>query len=195
MKNRLVLVMLIIFVLVLCSCSDGNFPLMVGSKTDRGGYIFYDKGDYEDGWRYLEAAPAGWYGSSIDPLMKFADDNEYIGTTVEALGGGKANTDDLLYGLAFYPAASACNDYTRTVKGKKYDDWFLPSHNELIEMNLRLYQKGLGGLSEGVYWSSTAVVDDSNNKAIAIGINSYSYHYIYTWYRSTTYYVRPIRRF
>jgi len=32
-----------------------------------GGYIFHDKGNYVDGWRYLEAARAGWSGSTYDP--------------------------------------------------------------------------------------------------------------------------------
>ena len=27
-----------------------------------GGDVFYDKGNYSDGWRYLESAPVGWSG-------------------------------------------------------------------------------------------------------------------------------------
>ena len=39
---------------------------------DTGGYVFYDKGEYTDGWRYLEAAPAGWSGSgAVDPAYIF----------------------------------------------------------------------------------------------------------------------------
>lgn len=33
-------------------------PYWVGKTGPAGGYIFYDKGEYSDGWRYLEAAPA-----------------------------------------------------------------------------------------------------------------------------------------
>ncbi len=40
----------------------------IGSLGPAGGYIFYDKGTYSDEWRYLEAAPYGWYSGAVDPL-------------------------------------------------------------------------------------------------------------------------------
>lgn len=33
-------------------------PYVLRDTGPAGGYIFYDKGDYSDGWRYLEAAPS-----------------------------------------------------------------------------------------------------------------------------------------
>jgi hypothetical protein len=40
------------FVFLLCSCVlEGGVP------GPAGGYVFYDKGGYSDGWRYLECAP------------------------------------------------------------------------------------------------------------------------------------------
>ncbi|MDR1126729.1 MAG: DUF1566 domain-containing protein [Treponema sp.] len=40
------------FVFLLCSC-----VLESGVPGPAGGYVFYDKGAYSDGWRYLECAP------------------------------------------------------------------------------------------------------------------------------------------
>jgi len=36
-----------------------------------------------------------------------------------------------------------------------YDDWYLPSIDELSQMNAKLYKKGIGDISKYRYWSST----------------------------------------
>jgi len=38
--------------------TDNSTVYQVGSVGPSGGYVFFDKGSYSDGWRYLEAAPA-----------------------------------------------------------------------------------------------------------------------------------------
>ncbi|MDR0502332.1 MAG: DUF1566 domain-containing protein [Treponema sp.] len=45
-----------------------------------GGYVFYDKGSYSNGWRYLEAAPraAGRLSGETDSTIDFADAQEFI---------------------------------------------------------------------------------------------------------------------
>ncbi|MBU4502161.1 MAG: PEGA domain-containing protein [Nanoarchaeota archaeon] len=45
-------------------------PLTIGRTGPAGGYIFYDKGNYSDGWQYLEAAPASteWKGQRMGKL-------------------------------------------------------------------------------------------------------------------------------
>ncbi len=139
-----------------------------------GGYVFYDKGSFSDGWRYLEAAPAWWSGDKNDPWYMFGyyrassnGSNTTVGTDT-AIGSGKANTRALVsamrnktYSYASgsskeYYAAKVASDYSRTVDGVTYNDWFLPSKDELNEMYQNLHKKNLGGFSDYYnYWSSS----------------------------------------
>ncbi len=143
----------------------------VGDIGPAGGEIFYDKGNYSDGWRYLEAAAAGWSETSYDPSYVFgyyrpADDgtDQVVGTGT-AIGTGEANTKALVSKMgntayndymrrttkAMY-AAKVCADY----RGGGYDDWFLPSKDELDLMYQYLQMNNLAGLSGGrSYWSSS----------------------------------------
>lgn len=50
------------FVFLLCSCM---IVLEGGVPGRSGGYVFYDKGAYSDGWRYMECAP-GDIGGKVD---------------------------------------------------------------------------------------------------------------------------------
>jgi hypothetical protein len=143
----------------------------VGDIGPSGGYIFYDKGRYSYGWRYLEVAPAGWSGETEDPKAVFgyyrSSKDGYLMTvdTVERIGYGKENTEALVLAMksAAYSsdrgsattaqyAARICTDY----QGGGYNDRFLPSAEELK----LLYQKNhlsnnLGGFSADNYWSSS----------------------------------------
>jgi uncharacterized protein (TIGR02145 family) len=48
-------------------------------------------------------------------------------------------------------------------------DWFLPSHDELMEMHAELYHYSVGGFSDVQYWSST---ETSATEASAIAMNT-----------------------
>jgi len=132
----------------------------IGGKGPAGGIIFYDAGieqkvNYEDSqgnyvvytWRYLEAAPKDSSDSKAWGPTSHADPQE------TEVGSGRANTDTLLKTSNRYYAAGACADYG---DGTAYDDWFLPSLEELELMYKNLKEKGLGGTwgSES-YWSSS----------------------------------------
>lgn len=124
-----------------------------------GGYIFYDKGNYRDGWRYLEAAPAGWSGSAEDPRKVWGGSWTTVGGTGTAIGTGKSNTDKIVakfgnaepYEKKPDYAAKLCADY----RGGGHDDWFLPSKDELNQIYSNLYLNNLGSFSDGYYWSSS----------------------------------------
>jgi hypothetical protein len=118
----------------------------------RGGIVFYILQDGDPGYdpnvqhglimapinlTPLIGAPWGCFGT------------EY-GTTSKKIGTGQYNTELIVTscdetGLA----AKIC--YNLVFNG--YDDWFLPSYNELSK--LMQYNALFGGLPEGVYWSSS----------------------------------------
>jgi len=112
-----------------------------------GGWIFYDKGTYSDGWRYLEAAPEnqgrkkwGCQGMSIN------------GAKATDVGTGMSNTQAIIRGCSEAgTAARLCIAY----RGGGKSDWFLPSKDELYLM-LKNLKKCVGrGLAGNRFWSSS----------------------------------------
>ena len=96
-----------------------------------------------------------WYDGDFNTLPE-------TGATSTAIGTGSSNTDAIIVaqGSGSY-AAQLCADYSVTVDGITYDDWFLPSKDEL---NLLYLQHTLiGGFTDDVtteiygdyYWSSS----------------------------------------
>jgi hypothetical protein len=134
--------------------------LKVGDRGPAGGIVFYDKGYFDD-WRYLEAAPAdlqnaawGLWGLSGEDIID----------TVTGIGAGKWNTDLIIAALnqrkEIGKASQICKSFNRGV----YNDWFLPSKDELDLMYKNLKQRGLGGFSNNWYWSS------SRGSSVALGL-------------------------
>jgi len=122
----------------------------IGDTGPAGGIIFYDKGNNSGGWRYLEAAP-------VDIAQRLFMSSE--GISIEAqrsVGTGKSNTQAIMIqannkGGGFGWAAQACVAYT--LNG--FNDWFLPSRDELNFMYGNLHMRNLGGFNPDWYWSST----------------------------------------
>ena len=206
------------------------------------GYVFYDKGYYSDGWRYLEAAPAdlkvidgvpsvdstidgyssasagfpfGYYKKGSVSYCYVSGGTVYSESdcTRTGIGTGKINTQllvsamgDEAYSNSYGTdktknyAARLCDVLEYTADGITYDDWFLPSKDELNLMffNLNLLIAGLGG-SAGFtyyYWSSS----EGNNTFDAwyqnfSHVDSINYGSQVDGSRYITNYVRPVRVF
>jgi hypothetical protein len=133
---------------------------------------------------YLEAAPSGWNGGS-EPARSWAQDTpvNYRGTAVNnasspatatatAIGWGYRNTRAIiLQGNSDIAtsAAALADSYTVTVSGVAYDDWFLPSKDELNQMCK---------WQQGVAWTSDATVCTGgtlNSGTGAAGFDSFFY--------------------
>jgi hypothetical protein len=125
----------------------------VGDTGPAGGIVFYDKGNNSGGWRYLEAAPASTEVKTFWASEEFPVDSIL---NVRAMGTGKSNTAFIMRqaaskGGGFDWAAEVCD----ALSINDYDDWFLPSQDELHMMYGNLARRGLGEFKAEWYWSST----------------------------------------
>ena len=111
----------------------------VGDRGPAGGIVFYDKGEFSDGWRYLEAAPAetefraecGTYGETV------------TGTNT-GIGFGRRNTALMAEKLRALGKSDGAAQSCASLNHAGFNDWFLPSKDELDLMFKNLSENGLG---------------------------------------------------
>lgn len=111
---------------------------VVGETGPAGGFIFYDKGKKNDGWRYLEAAPEDLKGSTanINDDVYFSTVCIATGETYDGFGEGLKASELLLSRCdGEYMAARVALNYS--IKG--YDDWYLPTITEFKELDKAHY--------------------------------------------------------
>jgi len=127
----------------------------IGDIGPAGGIIFYDKGNDSGGWRYLEVAPAY---TDREPGNTPSGVRNDLGTIRDRrLGAGKENTTMIMRildrsGGAINTAPWICVNLE--VNG--FNDWFMPSLDELILLYTNTYAKdGSGGFRSLKYRSST----------------------------------------
>ena len=116
-----------------------------------GGWIFYDKGYYSSGWRYLEAAPA----STEWTYKEWGGNGTLIGVTETGIGIGQSNTTKIVTWLNSHSETGKAAQLCDALVYSGYSNWFLPSRNELNLMYENLYVFGVGGFESGDYWSSS----------------------------------------
>ncbi len=124
---------------------------VIGATGPAGGHVFYDKGNYSGGWRYMEAAPVTTEWTN----KQWGAYGTFIGGTSTGIGTGKTNTTTIVTWLnnnsEFDRAAQLCDSL---VFGGK-EDWFLPSKDELNLMYTYLKLNGIGGFVKERYWCSS----------------------------------------
>lgn len=111
-----------------------------------GGIVFYIDGTGQHG--LISATADQSSGANSGCYMT------YIGGTLTAIGSGQNNTLIIL-GSCGEPGIAALICYDLVLNG--YDDWFLPSKDELNEMYLQ--KNVIGGFSNAYYLSSSEFDD------------------------------------
>lgn len=176
--------------------ASNNFQLRVtgdiGDTGPGGGTIYYYSSvGFSCGptrtstCKYLEAAPAGWISNadtstsrtwaqaSLQSSAVFSDTS-----TIYSIGAGYQNTIAIINqgnSDSSTSAAALARSYTSTVSGTTFNDWFLPSKDELNQMckwQANIYgvsasvvcnsdftrvNTGIGasGFASGTYWTSS----------------------------------------
>jgi TolB-like protein len=125
----------------------------IGDTGPAGGLIFYDKGNNSGGWRYLEAAPVEAEFRAVWNVRDVHVDN-----TQPNIGTGRRNTQVIVEKFSqtsgeWDTAAQKADDLVY----KGFDDWFMPSKDELDQMYGNLKRKNLGDFKNEWYWSSTEI--------------------------------------
>lgn len=132
--------------------TDNNAVRKIGPA---GGIVFYDQGNNTDGWRYMEvgrsygglpAAGEEWTNPFWSNLL-----NQDLGTTEIAIGTGKHNSLKIVTQEGHTDsAAKRCFD----LEDGGFNDWFLPSNEELQKVGDSIHAQGLGDFGWD-YWTST----------------------------------------
>lgn len=135
------------------SATTMSQPLFYPGMSYQGGEFFYmyqpgDAGYVAGELHGLIAAPSDQSNSA-----GWGCDENYLGLTSEAIGKGKPNTEAIVnncVSLKSSHAAQICADLV--LNG--YNDWFLPSKDELYQLFLQ--KAAVGGFTQdNNYWSST----------------------------------------
>ena len=151
------------------------------TRGPAGGWVVYDKGEYSDGWRYLEVAPYDMTVENGRPILeessnwpKFflmgyckdldSGEIEYFNTST-AIGTGYENTQKIysMMGDAAYTSLES-NETTDQYAARLvslleyggYDDWFIPSRDEWECVRSAIGVYGEGNFNQNFfYWGST----------------------------------------
>ena len=124
--------------------------VLLAMRGQAGGYVFLDKGNYANGWRYMELAPA--YTEAVAQWGTYKVD---VKDTLPDVGSGKKNTQLIFAKLILLGGSGRAVQLCLNLNVGGYNDWFLPSIYEMTWIDHNLNKKGLDNFQWGMYWSST----------------------------------------
>jgi len=149
--------------LILRQSCETTAPYAIGATGQAGGIVFYDKGFYSNGWRYIEVG-----AEDIGFFEWGCADSDIVFSSSATIGNGLynsvaiANFHDSLDN--FYENPAICNLLNNgTVSARKallkdaggFKDWFLPTTAELQLVYENIKVPGGGNFAETLYWTST----------------------------------------
>jgi hypothetical protein len=141
------------FLICLCLLSgavSAQTSYRIGDTGPAGGFIFFDKGNAADGWRYLEAAPGDFRVQAEWGTM-----GVMIEETGIDIGYGKQNTRLIVMFAGQYGEQERAAQLCDSLSFNGADDWFLPSISELGLMYQNLVNVANTGFRQDWYWSSS----------------------------------------
>lgn len=149
----------------------------IGQMGPGGGIVAFDKGEFTNGWRYIEVAAQDsiieeW--GCFNGLVTDANYNQ-VGTGYQnsvAITNFHNELTDYFTNPAICSSLSngsvSAKTAVNTIINTK-DDWFIPSQMELQLIYTNLHTAGLGNFATAVYWSST---EDSVSKARCVNFST-----------------------
>ncbi len=184
--------------------ASSKYQYQIGDTGPAGGIIFITpstSGNSTGLW--FEAAPTTWYSGTQDApdiyYWRCSGTNVTNGAT--AIGTGKTNTEAFMTNGCGVSATDSGLYIASTLVLNGYDDWFIPSEDELNEMYINKTALGISSSGIRIYWSSTDTVFDisnpyrtARNQAFAGAVPGFKGDSSKN-FKGGTYYWRPCRSF
>jgi hypothetical protein len=184
MKKYFFVLCIFIFFISGCVSFTSSIQYYIGDIGPGGGYIFYTY-TTAIGRFYLEAGP-----EETERVLNFGK-SAFDLQLSNGGGHGSSNTSKLARKFRGEDINNQNNAiiYCEDLVYNDFDDWYLPSVDELMQIYINLYMNDIGNFKQSIYWSSyhdylgAHYVDFSNGQSY--GTIGYEYNY----------FVRPIRIF
>ncbi len=127
-----------------CACA-GTVSYSIGSQGPAGGYVFYDKGSYSSGWRYLEVFPTSFFGI-------WGCQGTLVAGISNTIGAGDVNT------AAIVAACTSTNAVARIIDSYSvngFSDWYMPNNAEMNLISDNLFANNIGNIPGPFHWTSS----------------------------------------